>query len=259
MNVVITGSTRGIGRGLAEQLLARGASVAIAGRSPDAVAAAVTELAAGARTPVVGRACDVRSPDDLQALWDLAAESLGRVDVWINNAGVSAPRVPIWQVPTDAIESVVTTNLTGSLHGSRVALRGMQRQGAGIVYNMEGFGSNGQTGDGMSVYGASKRGVHYLTAALRKDLGDSPVRVGVLSPGIVVTDLLMGDYEDHPERLEEAKRIFNILGDHIEPVTAWLADGIVAGRSELRWLTRRKAAVRFATASFRKRDLFAEA
>ena len=80
-----------------------------------------------------------------------------------------------------------------------------------------------------------------------------------LSPGMVVTDLLTHDYT--PEEFEKAKKIFNILADKVETVTPWLASGCSpAGRngSRVAWLTKGKAARRFATAAFSKRDLFAE-
>lgn len=257
--IVITGSTRGIGRGLAEQLLARGADVVVSGRSADTVEQTVEELTATGRGRVTGRACDVRSRKDLQALWDLAVEEYGTVDLWINNAGISAARRPLWEISDETVEAVVETNLSGTIFGTQVALAGMTRQGHGTVYNLEGFGSNGQKAEGMGLYGATKRAVSYLSDAANKDLGDG-VRVGTISPGIVVTDLLAADYEDQPEKFEEAKRIFNILGDHVEPVTSFIADKLLASDSpprRIQWLTKRKAFLRFATAPFRKRDLFA--
>ena len=82
-----------------------------------------------------------------------------------------------------------------------------------------------------------------------------------MSPGIVVTELLTGDYDLTSEQWEKSKKIFNILGDHVHTVTPWLADHILAAdKSGARvvWLTRRKAFARFMTASFRKRDRFSE-
>lgn len=257
MNVVITGSTRGIGRGLAEQLLTRGHDVVVSGRSEDTVAAAVAELETVGSGQVSGAACDVRDPKSLQGLWDLAVERFGRVDAWVNNAGVSTARRPLWELDADEVDAVVDTNLKGTLHGMRIALAGMHAQGGGIVYNVEGFGSSGQKADGMAAYGATKRAVRYLNQAIGKDLADDAVRVGVISPGIVVTDLLTADYDGQPDKFEQAKKIFNILGDDVETVTSFVADGIVAGKDSIHWLTRGKAARRFMTAPFTKRDLFA--
>ncbi len=260
--VVITGGTRGIGLGLAHELLTRGASVVICGRSQPTVDAAVKELStAGAGDRVHGMTADVTKRADLQGLWDVAVGRFGTVDFWVNNAGTSAPRRPFAEVPESSIETVLATNLHGVINGTAVALAGMSAQGFGHVWNMEGFGSGGQKANGMAAYGASKRAVTYLTESLVKEQKGQPVSVGFLSPGIVLTDLLEDDYDGQPEALEKAKKIFNILGDRVETVTPFLADGVLnRGKNGARvaWLTTPKAATRFLKAPFRKRDLWAE-
>ena len=260
--VVITGSTRGIGRGLAENFLERGCKVVIAGRQQEAVDLVVDELAqrAGADN-VAGKACEVTSAAQLQGLWDEAVSRFGRVDIWINNAGVSAPRKPLDETDEADITSVVDINLGGLLQANRVALRGMRAQGSGQIWNMEGFGSGGQIQPGMCVYGATKRAVNYINKALQKEVKDSGVQVCTLSPGIVVTDLLMGDYDTSSAEWEKSKKIFNILGDKVETVTPFLVEGILkADKSgaKVAWLTSGKAFRRFMTAGFNKRDLFSD-
>ncbi|MEL7208151.1 MAG: SDR family oxidoreductase [Actinomycetota bacterium] len=258
--VVVTGSTRGIGRGLANEFAARGCRVMVSGRSADTVDAAVAEIAesAGAEN-VAGQAADVTDAESLQGLWDAAVERWGEVDIWINNAGVSIMRKPLWEQDPDAIAGVIDTNVTGALLGSRVALAGMLDQGHGAVWNMEGFGSGNEAQPGMSAYGSSKRAVRYLTRALQKDIAGTGVQANSLSPGIVVTDLLVADYDHTSEEWARAKKIFNILGDKVETVTPWLAERVLASDKtgqRVAWLTRRKAFARFSTAAFRKRDLF---
>lgn len=258
--VVITGGTRGIGLGLARELLARGSNVAICGRSQESVDKAVAELAAPGR--VVGAVADVTDEDAISRLWYAAHTAFGGVDIWINNAGISTSRQPLHEADAKEIRSVVETNLLGAIVGSRVALRGFLAQGRGALWNMEGFGSNGMTSPGMAPYGATKRAVTYLSKALLKETKGMGVEVGRLSPGIVLTDLLFGDYDGQPEQLEKAKKIFNILGDRVETVTPWLAERVLAHKGtggHIQWLTKPKAFGRFATAGFRKRDLFADA
>jgi NAD(P)-dependent dehydrogenase (short-subunit alcohol dehydrogenase family) len=258
--VVVTGGTRGIGLGLVRSFLDRGCSLAFCGRSQTSVDKALAELGAGERA--TGVVADVTDEDSLQVLWDAAAAAYGRVDVWVNNAGVSAPRKHLEEVALDDVRSVVGVNLLGAIHGSRVALRGFLAQGSGQLWNMEGFGSSGMTAPGIATYGSTKRAVTYLQKSLAKETKGLPVQVGLLSPGIVLTDLLVQDYDGDPAALEKAKKIFNILGDRVETVTPWLADRVLATHrtgAHVQWLTRGKAARRFATAGFRKRDLWAPA
>ncbi|TIC88046.1 SDR family oxidoreductase [Nocardioides sp. GY 10113] len=258
--VVVTGGTRGIGLGLAREFLARGCRVALCGRSAEAVEKALAELGAGDRC--TGLATDVGDRSAVQALWDHAVATFGRVDVWVNNAGLSAPRGALAEQPEETVEAVLRTNVLGAYNGSAVAQAGMAAQpGGGWIWNMEGFGSRGEHQPGMATYGASKRAVNYLTEALVRDVKGTPVKVGFLSPGIVATDLLVGDYDGRPEEFEKVRRIFNILGDRVETVTPWLADGVLAaGKNGARvaWLTKPKAMGRFMTAGFRKRDIFAD-
>ncbi len=259
--IVITGSTRGIGNGLAREFLKRQCQVVVSGRSEGTIEAEVAELGHyyGA-SKICGAACDVTDSQQLQGLWDHASSTFGGVDIWINNAGISIGRNPVWQQSQDDLEKLVETNLTGTLLASKTAIGNMIRQGYGQVWNTEGFGSDGATQPGMAAYGATKRAVRYLQRALIKDTAETPVQICVISPGIVVTDLLTGDYDLTSEEWEKAKKIFNILGDKVGTVTPWLADHILAAdKSGARvvWLTRRKAFYRFLTAAYKRRDLFA--
>ncbi|MCD4524389.1 SDR family oxidoreductase [Nocardioides sp. cx-173] len=263
--VVVTGGTRGIGLGLARELIARGCRVVVCGRSAAAVDDAVAGLAglAGVGGPqvVTGLATDVTSRVQVQALWDHAVATFGRVDVWINNAGMSAPRGPLPELSEETFAEVVATNLVGVANGCAVALPGLQAQAAGgWLWNMEGFGSNGQHQPGLAAYGATKRAVTYLTESLVRDAKGGNVKVGFLSPGIVATDLLTADYDGQPEAFEKARRIFNILGDRVETVTPWLAEHLLDARkngARVAWLTTPKVMGRFLTAGFRTRDIFA--
>ena len=259
-NVVITGGTRGIGRGLAAEFLRRQCNVAITGRSQSAVDAAVTDLAdISGSERVMGFVAELSDFASLQAVWDGAKQGFGRVDVWINNAGMSLPNKPLHEQAAADLKSIADTNLTGMLYANKIAIAGMREQGAGQVWNMEGFGSDGRTQIGLASYGATKRAVNYLNKALKKEVEGSGVQVCALSPGIVVTDLLIGDYDRGSKEWERAKKIFNILGDKVETVTPFLVDGILncdRNGARVAWLTTGKALKRFMTAGFNKRDLF---
>lgn len=261
-HIVITGSTRGLGYGLAEAFLGRGCQVTVSGRAQDAVDAAVERLAAiYQRDRIFGQACDVGHADQVQALWDAACAHFGKVDIWINNAGVSNPQRPLWEQTAEITRAVVETNLLGTIHGAQVAVRGMLRQGFGSLYLMEGLGSNGSRVAGLALYGSTKYALRYLSESLTKETGGTPLTVGALSPGMVVTDLLVGDYAGRPADWKRARRIFNILADRVETVAPWLAEQALSNDKSGRriaWLTTGKIIRRFLAAPFRRRDLFAD-
>lgn len=257
--VVITGSTRGIGYGLADSFLALGCAVTVSGREQANVEKAVAALSARHEAGrVFGHPCDVTVYEQVQALWDAAKAHFGQVDLWINNAGISTLQMNLWEIPPERIQAVVETNLLGVMYGAKVAVRGMLEQGCGGIYNLEGLGSDGRRVAGLAPYGATKYAVKYLTDSLAEETRGTPILVGALRPGMVVTDLVMKQYEDHPEELEKNKRIFNLISDRVETVTPWLARQILAtGKTGVRikWLTMGKMLGRFLTAPFSKRDV----
>jgi len=263
MNIVITGSTLGIGRGMAREFLRRGHDVMISSRHADAVERTVAELEAefpGRR--VAGRTCDVTRVDDVQALWDEAARRFGTVDYWINNAARNNTKLPIDKLPLQEIEAVIDTNLKGLLHGCLVAFRGMNAQGSGWIFNMEGFGSDGMVNVRQVPYGTTKYALRYLTKAFVKTAESSPVKVGYLSPGMVTTRMLVPRPDERGPQYERMKRVLNILADHVETVTPFLVDGMLKAEKNgaaVRWLTRGKVIRRFLMAPLWKRTPIDEA
>jgi NAD(P)-dependent dehydrogenase (short-subunit alcohol dehydrogenase family) len=198
--------------------------------------------------------------DQVQALWDAAKARFGRVDIWINNAGISLPQCSVCELPPDQIKAIVETNTLGAIYGARVAIKGMMEQGYGAVYNMEGLGSDGRKIQGLIPYGTTKYALAYLTDALADEVKGTPVIVGAIRPGMVVTDLITAQYVDRPaDEWVDARRIFNILADRVESVTPWLAARILDNRkngARINWLTPGKVMWRFVSAPFRKRELF---
>ena len=256
--IVITGSTKGIGYGLAQEFLKRGHQVVVSGRNQERLDKAVSALAAQYKN-VAGCLCDVTKYDDNEKLFVFAKEKFGRVDIWVNNAGISLPRHMLWEQPRENHESIVAANLMGVIYGSQVAIKGMLAQGNGYVFNMEGHGSNGRIIAGMTVYGASKSGLTYFTKSLAEETKNTPVKVCLLSPGIVDTDLLMVDYQDAPEKFQAVKRNLNILADKVETVVPFLVSEMLKGPKNgalLQYQPRWKLMLRFLTAPFVKRNLF---
>ena len=188
---VITGSTRGIGFGLARELLSRGQRVVVNGRTKEKVDQAVSALRDAAPSEAadscVGIAGDVRAKVDEQKLWDCAVDAFGRVDCWINNAAVS-PDVDLAGVDPEAVAETLACNVAGVVYGTQIAIAGMKAQAeGGRIYFVEGLGTDGrQMGSHTAVYGSSKYCNAYLACAFEADLKDvKRVRIGRLQPGMV--------------------------------------------------------------------------
>ena len=258
--IVITGSTRGIGYGLAEAFLSLGCSVTVSGRGEEAVEKTVAGLKSGFEAErVFGSACDVTDPSQLQKLWDLSIERFGKVDIWVNNAGWSGEQGLVWERPEDELSGVIATNLLGTAYGSQRAMKGMLAQGFGAIYNMEGMGSDGRKHAGLTMYGTSKYAVHYFTESLALEAKETAVIVGSLRPGMVVTDLLTDRYKDRPEEWERAKKIFNIIADRVENVTPWLAKRMLTNQKNgvvLAYSSTWKLLWRLVSQPFVRRNLF---
>lgn len=257
---VITGSTRGIGLGMAREFLKRGHSVVVSGRAQASVDEAVQALSGDVTgdAKVVGQPCDVGDLAQVQALWDAAIKHLGRVDYWINNAGLIHVYKNLVDLPTEEFERIIRTNLTGVMHGTQVATNGLKAQdGGGWIYNMEGFGSNGMTRPGITLYGTTKRAVTYFTKCAIKELKDTPVKVGFIQPGIVMTDLGMGETKNLPKEERRKKKFLMILGDTVEDVTTFIVENVLANTKHgkrIDWLTFPKILLRLLKQPFVKRD-----
>jgi NAD(P)-dependent dehydrogenase (short-subunit alcohol dehydrogenase family) len=258
--IVITGSTRGIGYGLASAFLERGCQVVLSGRTPASVERALNTLQeAHYSHQALGITCDVTEPQQVQDLWDRACAKFNKIDIWINNAGFISSVNTIEGTEPAEIKAMVETNLLGSAYGARVALIQMLNQGFGAIYNMEGLGSDGRRQAGMTYYGVTKRGLSYFTDCLADEVKGTPIIAAGLSPGMVMTDLIYDQYRDKPDEIERVRKIFNILADRVENVAPWLADKILSNQKSgirISYLTRGKILGRFLSAPFSKRDVF---
>lgn len=113
----------------------------------------------------------------------------------------------------------------------------MLGQGGGRVYTMEGLGGRGEQRPGLTIYGATKYAVRYVTTALARATTKTSVAVGSISPGMVRTDLLQRSVD--PARAAQAERVFALLADEVDTVAPWLADRVLAdpGGGRIAWLT----------------------
>lgn len=262
--IVITGSGRGLGYQLAKRFCEAHMTVVLNDINAERVAQAQSELQAQYPSAQV-YACpgNICVYEDVQALVNFAVEKCGRIDIWINNAGVNQPMKAIWELSEREIGLLLDVDLKGAILGSKLAMEQMIRQGSGAIYNLEGYGSNDAMMLGLNMYGTTKRAVTHFTQALARESAErgTGVIVGRLSPGIMITDFTvkaLGDQEaiDLPEK---TKKVYNILGDYPEVVAAFLAQRVLENtknNAHIEWLTSGKAAWRFMTAAFNKRDFF---
>lgn len=254
--VVVTGSTRGIGRALAQAFLAHHCKVLISGHSEDSVAGALAEL--GKPDGVHGHPCDVTDYASVAALWNAGVAAFGGIDVWINNAGVCNPQRPFAELDSAEIARVVRTNLIGTMHGSHVALGRMLQQGHGRLFNMEGWGSRGEWLPGMTLYSSTKLALRYFTDGLVREARGTQLIVGTVSPGMVVTDSLVDAYvQGVPENWRRKRWLFKLVIDPPEPVCDWLARRVLASRRSgvhHTWMTPWRLLPRFFLPKFHRRN-----
>lgn len=226
LGVVITGGTRGFGYALAKELVAAGDRVVICGRDESRLTTAATALRQHAAEGGAVHAvlCDVSNGHDVAALGAFAAEKLGTVHLWFNNAGAITSKGLLDEVPTSEIVDAVGTNVLGSLLCCREAIKIMRRQPTYEkpqyhVFNF-GFSSWGrQLSATACTHKSTKSALSSLTEALAADLaaaGVTSVGVHNLSPGMVLTDLLLKDTS------AGSRRFFNALAEEPDTVAAAL-------------------------------------
>ncbi len=258
--ILITGSTRGIGLGMAAEFLKRGHNVVISGRSQASVDKAVADLTKTFEPRhIFGYPCDVTSLEQVETLWQASAARFGRIDIWINNAGLAHTQTPIWELSPSTVEAVIRTNMLGTYYGCRVAILHMLKQGHGQIYNLEGFGSNGRVRGGITVYGSTKSAIAFFTKSLADELKNTPLRVGSIQPGMVATDMVIDQYKDKPEEWTRIKKLFNIFVERVETVSPFLVERILANTkngAHITFMSQTKLMWRFMTAPFIKRNVF---
>ena len=181
---VVTGASSGIGRAIAESLGAAGAHVYLAGRTRAASMSAQQEIAAAGGSATVV-ALDVREPGAVAKLIEGALRDTGRVDIMVNNAGVSYP-TSIIEADPEHWRAMFETNVLALLAGCQAAVRAMRQCGAdGYIVNISSIAA--QRADS-GVYGATKHAVNCISSTLRRELEEDRIRVINIMPGAIVTN-----------------------------------------------------------------------
>ncbi|HYN22350.1 MAG TPA: SDR family oxidoreductase [Thermoanaerobaculia bacterium] len=197
---IVTGGSRGIGRGIAEALLEQGWKVWICSRSPEHVETAVREL--GEKGAIQGRPVDVRDQGEVEELVRTVLDAEGRIDCLVNNAGLGH-FAPVDEITGDQFREVIETNLNGCFYFIRAVAPAMKRQGSGWIINIASLAAKNPFANG-AVYNASKFGLIGLSEASMLDLRPHGIRVASILPGSVATDFGFGDRKDQSWKLQPA-------------------------------------------------------
>ena len=234
---VITGGTRGLGLVTAQTFLAAGANVVISSRTDQAVRAALEILAARGYPAerMAGLACDVAFLEQVQSLADFAINRFGGFEVWINNAGLSAPYGPSAHVPVDTFQAVLNTNILGTYHGSRTALAHFLPRRQGKLINLLGAGDKKPV-PYQNAYASTKAWMRVFTLALAKEYQASGVDIFAYNPGLMFTEMVenvdaLAGYEKRVRVLETVLRTWGNPTEIPAQKLVWLASAASDGKT----------------------------
>ena len=180
---LVTGSTRGIGRAIAEALAGAGARVAVVGRD----ASRAEEVASAIGRDAAGFACDVTDTASVTALVENVEKAFGQIDILVNNAGLTRDNI-LFRLKDEDWDIVLDANLRGAFVAIRAASRGMMKRRWGRIINIASvvgiIGNKGQ-----SNYAASKAGLIGLTKSVAKELASRNILINAVAPGFIDTDM----------------------------------------------------------------------
>jgi len=184
---VVTGAGRGIGAAIAQRLAALGATAVLCGRSMKPLQATAADItASGGQSQAVQ--CDVCNSGSVQALADVVEKTFGRVDILVNNAGVGSFAAPLHELTPEAWEKVLNTNLRGVYYCIRSFAPLMIQAKTGHIVNISSLAGKNALPNG-AAYAASKWGLNGLTYSVAEELRPHNIRVAVVCPGSVNTEL----------------------------------------------------------------------
>ena len=209
---VVTGGSRGIGKGIAGGLLGAGARCVITGVNQQRLTDTVAEFKAD-QLDAVGFPCELLDRQQIDALVTYVRESFGRLDILVNNAGFTEGHDPV-EYPEEIWDKTISINLKAPFLLSRNFARMMKEQRSGTIINVTSLNAEAGFPDNPA-YAASKGGLRQLTKSLARDLGQFGIRVNSIGPGYFHTDLNAKSWADPERKAMRAER--SILGRWGEP------------------------------------------
>ena len=221
---VITGGAQGIGYAIAEKFLSQGAQITLWDQDEALMAEAVDTLGEGAS----GVAVDVTNPDMIEAAAREAQESVGGIDVLVNNAGIAGAALPVCNYPLDEWRRVIEIDLNGVFYCCRAVVPVMVAQDYGRIVNIASIA--GKEGNpNASAYSAAKAGVIALTKSLGKELAETGVRVNCITPAAAKTRIFEQITQEHIDyMLSKIPMARFVEVEEIAELVAWLSSDACA-------------------------------
>lgn len=192
--VAVTGASSGIGHEIASAFYKAGASLALCSRSAERVQEAISDFAQPDDPRVLVVTADTSKVPEIHAFRDAAMERFGRIDVWINNAGIEHP-CPTVEMTEEIFNSVVDTNFRGYYFGCQAAAQAMLPQGGGAIINV-GSVNAVTVVVGQAVYAGTKAAISQITKSFAREWGGDGIRVNCIGPGSIPTKINEAKYRD---------------------------------------------------------------
>lgn len=236
--VLITGASRGIGQAAAREFAAAGAKVALVARGEDEIAKTAGEIGENA----IAIPCDVSRAWEVEQAVAATVQAFGRLDVFVGNAGMLGPMVPLFEADVEDWSRTIDVNLKGVWYGMRAAIPQMLAQGGGTVITVSS-GAAHYPVEPWSAYCASKAGAHMLTRQAHLEYGEKGIRTLGLSPGTVATQMQRDikasgagpvaklEWSDHIPPEWPARALVWMCGAEADP---WLGQDVMLRDPEVR-------------------------
>jgi len=195
---LVTGSTKGIGKSIAEELARAGCKVVVSSRKADACEALRAEFEKQG-FEVLAQPCNVSRKEELQSLVDKTVAKWGRIDIAVANAAANPYYGPLAQIPEDAFDKVFHNNVKSVLWLAGITLPGMAERGSGSFITVGSIGGI-RASTVLGAYAISKAADHHLVRCLAAEWGPKNVRVNAIAPGLIKTDFARALWEDPARR-----------------------------------------------------------
>lgn len=194
---LVTGGTRGMGLEIARELLRGGAKVAVVARKPESLEEARTELASEGELLAIQ--ANVSNPDDVARMVKDTIDTLGGLELLVNNVGVSPYFGPLVDAPAEALAKTFQSNVIGALGAIQAAWHGRMREHGGSIVNISSVGAH-RTAENLGAYALTKAALSHMTRQLSYELAPT-VRVNAVAPAIIKTRFSKARYEGHEQEL----------------------------------------------------------